>query len=922
MTSTAADAENAVMMTATTSNDSSNSNEWVSKRVAKCFDNKLYFGFVTEYHPAVEYDNIDTDLFEVVYDDGDSEDMELAELRECREEFLQNEQKDPQSLYLGRRVAHIFYNDDTDEEELQFGTVNEFVPAHETGEGKVWFNIVYDDESTGAEDVYISRLRKMISLYNKNKDFDSKKDEDGDNTFASATSSSNPLSTKVLRRLSPSQIIPAKADESATAATNTDTLGTPAEEPRSSNNTFSSLPAAAATAATTTASAVPTTTTTTTSGVIAPPDTAMNLKKPPARRITPSPVHGTSSAGVPDIPSSHPAAAASSVTTPGVAYASSATTTEAMQVLHERFAAAASNRGSFGPHMHATTAVPYGAAAAASASEIIAEQQDETSAADATVSAEQIDALLAQEEKSIDWKKTQKELDDMFELQSREKMLSLPDIPMPTQFENNENLSLFEYQKEGIQFLVNQETRVDATPPFYKLRRYGSVERWYCNITQRSSAIKPQPIRGSILADDMGLGKTIQTIGLMLLNPPNGHQYPIQKKRLSAGTPRCTLIVCPLSVMTNWNLQIDQYANTEMREMLKVATYHGPSRGKVLQRLGELDVLITSYNTLASDFKIWEDKMGEDSEEKETVAARDHIRDTWSGKRGEDDDFIPGCTDDEDDDHELRPKKKRRKSKPTPVIFDLKFHRIVLDEAHYIRNSETAFFKSIDMLESIYKLALTGTPFVNRPSDIQALLSFIGVHPLHEKAVFTNAVVKPIMEKKEIGLARIRVAMSHVALRRTKAQVDSTLTLVDKTVEFRRLEFPANCSHKPVHDMLYDVAREAFIGLLREGTKCVYRNFFHLLGLILRVRMSCCHAGLVPPGVVSRMHQAHDELCELQQQKTGGLSAKDGEEILMRILEILKDGKNGEESLKECAVCFNEMQEGTCVVLKTWYVQM
>jgi hypothetical protein len=312
--------------------------------------------------------------------------------------------------------------------------------------------------------------------------------------------------------------------------------------------------------------------------------------------------------------------------------------------------------------------------------------------------------------------------------------------------------------------------------------------------------------------------------------------------------------------------------------------------------------------------------MGEESAEEEKVPT---IADVWksSKNRDEDEDFTPGSTDDEDeDDHEIRPKKKRRKSEPAPVIFDEKFHRIVLDEAHTIRNSKTAFFKAIDMLESVYKLALTGTPFVNRPSDIQALLAFIGVNPLDNKNVFTRAVVIPIMEKREIGLARIRVAMSHVALRRTKAQVDSTLALVEKVVEIRHLEFPPGGSHKPIHDLLYDVAREAFIGLLREGTRVVYRNFFHLLSLILRVRMSCCHGALVPPDVVSRMRLAHDELCELRQQKTAGLTAKDGEDILLRILEILKGGQDVEEPSNECAVCFNEMEEGTCVALKKWYV--
>mmetsp|Transcript_17003 Transcript_17003/g.35103 ORF Transcript_17003/g.35103 Transcript_17003/m.35103 type:complete len:84 (-) Transcript_17003:100-351(-) len=57
----------------------------------------------------------------------------------------------------------------------------------------------------------------------------------------------------------------------------------------------------------------------------------------------------------------------------------------------------------------------------------------------------------------------------------------------------------------------------------------------------------------------MGLGKTVQSIGLILSNPPAGRDgikaYPYKMPRKSETVPpRCTIIVSPVSVMSNWKM--------------------------------------------------------------------------------------------------------------------------------------------------------------------------------------------------------------------------------------------------------------------------------------------------------------------------------------------------------------------------------
>jgi len=62
-----------------------------------------------------------------------------------------------------------------------------------------------------------------------------------------------------------------------------------------------------------------------------------------------------------------------------------------------------------------------------------------------------------------------------------------------------------------------------------------------------------------------------------------------------------------------------------------------------------------------------------------------------------------------------------------PSFFKIAFDRIVLDEAHKIRNGDGVFAKSIRRISAPIRWAVTGTPLVNSLKDIVSLLAFIGV---------------------------------------------------------------------------------------------------------------------------------------------------------------------------------------------------
>jgi hypothetical protein len=121
---------------------------------------------------------------------------------------------------------------------------------------------------------------------------------------------------------------------------------------------------------------------------------------------------------------------------------------------------------------------------------------DPHAAASSTSSAEE-PRPAASEDK--DWMTTQKELDELFTKQLKERMDDVPKIDMPEILTNN-GVKLYKYQKQGVQWLVHKETTHDDLPPFYTERHFGRI--WFENtLTKRMQRERPEPIRASILAD-------------------------------------------------------------------------------------------------------------------------------------------------------------------------------------------------------------------------------------------------------------------------------------------------------------------------------------------------------------------------------------------------------------------------------------
>ncbi|RFU31148.1 hypothetical protein B7463_g5154, partial [Scytalidium lignicola] len=238
---------------------------------------------------------------------------------------------------------------------------------------------------------------------------------------------------------------------------------------------------------------------------------------------------------------------------------------------------------------------------------------------------------------------------------------------------------LLPYQRQGLAWLLDKENpilpEVGSKDVVQLWKRPANRPNAFQNIaTQFITATPPVLAPGGILADDMGLGKTLQVISLILQG--------------GAGT---TLILAPVSVMSNWAQQMERHIKKE--HALKVLTYHGSNRKRMNAKdFAEYDVVISTYGTLSTE-------------------------------------YMPRGV--------KTPSQVPRKD----GIFSMAWRRVVLDEGHIIRNPRTKAAVAASSLLSKSRWVLTGTPIVNNITDLFSMLKFLGITGGLERQELFNAIL-------------------------------------------------------------------------------------------------------------------------------------------------------------------------------------
>jgi len=170
---------------------------------------------------------------------------------------------------------------------------------------------------------------------------------------------------------------------------------------------------------------------------------------------------------------------------------------------------------------------------------------------------------------------------------------------------------------------------------------------------------------------------------------------------------------------------------------------------------------------------------------------------------------------------------------------DLHFDYQILDEAQYIKNAGTAAAKSIKLVHSTNRLALTGTPIENRLSELWSIFDFLMPGFLYSKEEFRRSFEKPIMKHgdEEAG-AQLRRMIAPFVVRRLKGDV--LRDLPDKLEEVYYSEMGKE--QRRLYDAQVASLRQKLHAQKKEDFN---KNRIQVLSDLMRIREICCEPSLV-----------------------------------------------------------------------------
>ncbi|PYH49239.1 uncharacterized protein BP01DRAFT_287647 [Aspergillus saccharolyticus JOP 1030-1] len=313
-------------------------------------------------------------------------------------------------------------------------------------------------------------------------------------------------------------------------------------------------------------------------------------------------------------------------------------------------------------------------------------------------------------------------------------------MKMFDQLQSNDNLPemeppsgvvtpLLRHQKQALWFMTEKEKPRtfgpnEADNNSLWRRDYGAGGRRKYREIISGTVLDEEPPQslGGLLADMMGLGKTLSILSLVVSSLDESCQWVGQipdpalvKSHPGIRNTKTTLLVAPLSAVNNWVAQIKEHLRDDA---ISYYVFHGSARTNDVEELSKYDLVITTYSIILSE-----------------LSGR-------GAKRG------------------------------VSPLTKMNMFRIVLDEAHTIREQSAAQTQAIFKLNSQRRWSVTGTPIQNRLDDLFSVTRFLGLYPYDDRSRFGMHILSRFKMGDATVLASLRVLVDSFTLRRVKDKID------------------------------------------------------------------------------------------------------------------------------------------------------
>ncbi|KAL7917884.1 SNF2 family N-terminal domain-containing protein [Trichoderma austrokoningii] len=318
--------------------------------------------------------------------------------------------------------------------------------------------------------------------------------------------------------------------------------------------------------------------------------------------------------------------------------------------------------------------------------------------------------------------------------------------------------TLERHQRQALTFMHRRELgwALDGSRPDLWEYMENGQRHWFVNhVSNAYQDEEPEEFSGGIIADPMGLGKTLTMISLVA-SDVQPHEPVMDVDDVT--TLATTLIIVPPPLLGTWEEQLSEHV---IPGYLNWCRHHGKTKLSKTMLYNGISIVLTTYHTVSAEWK----------------SHSEHL---------------------------------------PSILFSTRWKRVILDEAHFIRNSSSQLARATCALNAASRWAVTGTPIQNRLSDLTTLLNFLRVYPYSNRkqfdADFTNLWKEGNADE---ALKRLKKLAAYLILRRTQNTIQLPLRRdLQCAVEFTEgervvYEEIRNTTIARIDDILYDSSDDA-----------------------------------------------------------------------------------------------------------------